>query len=101
MNTDPPQYQWGNGAAKTAAEIITLMSSQPPGEPGNMDQEVPYLPGSNSTYHDWPTPVSTQFTLALKRVVECMLLPDNLARDMTEVNRKSHSPSLPTPGEIF
>eukprot|EP00972_Heterocapsa_arctica_P023183 3413954-Heterocapsa_arctica.AAC.1 len=77
------------------------MFSQPPGEPGNIDPEAPYIPGSNFTYHDWPTPVSTQFTLALKRLVECMIFPDNLARDMTEVNRTSHSPSLPTAGEVF
>eukprot|EP00972_Heterocapsa_arctica_P008193 1199411-Heterocapsa_arctica.AAC.1 len=76
MNTDPPQELSGRAAAKTASETLNLMCFQPPGAPGNTDNEIPYLPGSNSTYHDVPTPVSTQFTFAMEAVVECMIFRD-------------------------
>eukprot|EP00972_Heterocapsa_arctica_P002973 438249-Heterocapsa_arctica.AAC.1 len=101
MNTDPPPELSGRWAAKTASETINLMCLQPLGEPSNQDQEITLPPGSNSTYHDIPVPVSTQFTFAMKRIVECMIFPNNRARDMTEGSRTSYIPSRPTVGEGY
>eukprot|EP00972_Heterocapsa_arctica_P094376 13917398-Heterocapsa_arctica.AAC.1 len=83
----------------SASETINLMCLQPLGEPNNQDRKVTPPVGSNSTYHDIPVPVSTQFTFAMKRIVECMIVPDNWARDMSELSRESHIPYRPTVGE--
>eukprot|EP00972_Heterocapsa_arctica_P002633 386850-Heterocapsa_arctica.AAC.1 len=57
--------------------------------------------GSNSTYHDIPVPISTQFIRASKKTIEGMIFPHNWARDMTELSRESHILSPPSVKEVF